>query len=206
MRKFKHVVSLGPTCLPAMQAKRYFDRSVFQSGPFNYQITPLAALRHYFENDFNVMIDRRDLIVDEVVCNGKLDKIVCNTKLGTLHPHQYTRGIDADFENERSRHGYLCEKLRGILNGGDGIIFVTCADDPNLATSEISEILDAYDPDIVYKIVCLPKPSTTAGWNSRLAHWMRAFDEVTSSVAVDPLESVKSQFRRLAKHVRELRF
>lgn len=201
---FDHVVSLGPDCLPAMQAQQYFPRDLFSGGLFNFQITPLPSLREYFARDFHGMLERADLRC----VNGAVQ----NMKFGTVHPHQFLNGIDQGYAAARERHDYLCAKMRRLLNVPRPVLLITHSHDISATGKEVDAMLRAYNPHLDYQLICVPDAVRDQQlWSNLLPLWQTAFDDAQRCQTISPTAerlhaTIGRQLRRLGGHLRSRRF
>jgi hypothetical protein len=194
---FDTVVSLGPDCLPAMRISQYFARHRRCSSPFSYQITPRSALVEYFARDFRGMFEKDDMIA----CGPKAAR---NTRFGTIHPHEFANGL-ASYEQARSRHDYLCEKMRALAHHKGGVVFVTYGSD----TDGIDDVIAKAFPELSFRVIN-PFPEAIVE-----AEWPRSFDvfdaafrrlDREAGAARSVFAQIHSQYKRLSRHVSDLRF
>lgn len=202
---FDQVISLGPDCLPAMQAQHYFSRDRFSGGLFNFQVTPLIALRAYFAQDFHGMLERDHL--------AYVDGTVCNTKFGTAHPHQFLNGLEHDYATARKRHDYLCTKMRRLLNAGRPLLVITHSPDVSAGRRDVGEILRTYNPRLDFELICVPDVVRDQKlWRSQVPIWKEAFDAVVhgasngSRFGERMQAAIGRQLRRVGRHIKSGQF
>jgi hypothetical protein len=186
--RYNTVLSLGPTCLPAMQARQVFDRLLFQNGPFNYQISPMSAVTSYLRDGLAGTMERADLSVDA-------DGLVRNDRYGTCHPHEFPEGLGS-FEAAKSRHDYLCAKLRRLLaDPTSRILFLSGHDDPAIIDRAIRE---AY-PKLRFRLLTVVSSAPQAVWHEPVAEWHDALRQAERSFGES---KIRTRHRLLWRHMK----
>lgn len=162
---YNQVISLGPNCTAAYQAKRFFGKACCPSGIFDSQITPRTALLEYLSNDFNGMFERDDLELHKTY--------VINKRVGTQHPHEF-KGfpIDARYKLARDRHDYLCRKVRSAIESDVPTLFVIRSFDP---VDDLYDAIRAKNLDLRFHILAVPTP-VTATWQGDDKEWNAFFE------------------------------
>lgn len=197
--RYDYVISLGPDCQAETQAKKYFPRLQHETGPMGSQITPLPALLAYIANDFQGMFEREDIVVGNKG-GGR------NVKYGTIHPYEFPNGW-ASYENARSRHDYLCGKMRAIMRSGKGVLFLYGTDDKSVLPVIAGALMDRY-PDLDFRIISARSPLPNSQWSlQKLAEWKAPTDHAKRQWGRSGLVfGLKAQAYRLKHHLTTARF
>lgn len=197
--RYDCVVSLGPDCQAATQAKKFFPRAQVETVPMSYQITPLKALVAYIERDFHGLFERADL---EIGQNGG----AIHRRWGTQHPYEFPRGTDS-YDDARARHDYLCAKMRKILTSGKGVLFLYGSDRRDQA-AVIEDVLRTRYPTLDFRILMARSPTPNTVWSHvRLPEWEAASAQAKDAWAHSGwVFGFKMQSQRLLHHVSSFRF
>jgi len=191
---FSQAVSLGTTCQTSFQIRRQFGALARTSGIFDQQITPVRAVLEYFHRDFRGMLEKDDLQEE--------GNTVVNVRFGTKHPHEFPHGIRQSYENARSRHDYLCNKLRSVLDGDRSTLFVLAnTARANCVADEIRELIRKRNPRLQFDMIDLvTKEEPTRPefyWQGNDVEWAVTF----KSYRINPHSYVKRQLVRFANHL-----
>jgi hypothetical protein len=118
----------------------------------------------YLRGGFSSTMERADLSVD---AKG----LVRNDRYGTSHPHEFPDGLDS-FDVAKSRHDYLCAKLRRFLDDRRSrILFISGHDDPAVLERAIR---DAY-PELQFRLLNVVSAAPRDVWHEPVAEWHDAF-------------------------------
>lgn len=198
MFTFDYVASLGPHCLPAMQARHVFARIECLTTPFSYQITPETSVIAYFDADFKGVFDQSDLTLT--------DAGIAHRRLHTVHPHEFPNGI-LSYHQARSRHDHLCEKMRLILRRpGTGILFLI-ANAPPEDCERLRSAITRFAPTLAFHILSVPSRALIEEWDRPLCEWSMALDDAKRRWRRRGLVAeAHRQTERLLTHVRRLSF
>lgn len=196
---FDHIVSLGPSCLPGLQARKFFPRHQRLNSPFASQYTPIDALIVYFDSDFSGMLERDDLYVRDQ------DGFIGNRRYGTFHPHEFPDGLSS-YDTARSRHDHLCAKLRSMLDRHDAtLLFVTYAAGDRVV--EIEDAIRRRAPGLAFRLLNIPHghPNHVDLWRIPQPEWQEAFSLAKRLWGPQSLaEHARQQLRRFASHISPL--
>jgi hypothetical protein len=196
---FDYVVSLGPSCLPGLQARKFFPRHQRLNNPFTSQYTPTDALIAYFDSDFRGMFERDDLYVRDQ------DGFIGNRRYGTFHPHEFPEGLDS-YDTARSRHEHLCAKLRTMIDRPDAaLLFVTYA--AGEREIEIEDAIRRRAPNLAFRLLNIPHPHPghVDLWRVPQPEWQEAFSMAKRQWGPRSLTGhARQQLRRFASHISQL--
>lgn len=117
------VLSIGPNCRAAHQLDRVFGE-VRAKSIFDWQMTPLATIHAYLDNDFRGLFERTDLEVRK--------GIVWNGRFNTSHMHEFPRGLlpedlDRHYPDAHARHVHLCKRTRAAFHSRRRLLIVYSA-------------------------------------------------------------------------------
>jgi hypothetical protein len=221
---FGRTISLGPVCTSKYQARRILaGRQGIQvdvrlrtsvpgspSGIFDWQITPVPALFEYLRNDLKGMFELDDLMLE--------GQQVLNARFGTLHPHEFPklsdkRDIAACYPVARSRHNYLCSKVRAGLTDDVPTLFLYSKALSEAEYSQLSELVRAYNPR--KRIHLLAVGDESVGWMGQDALWDRALgpyridateEQKIDAPAVKITDFLAFQMKRFGRHLKSRQF
>ncbi|SFV38099.1 Putative papain-like cysteine peptidase [Hyphomicrobium facile] len=203
MRKtFHQAVSLGNSCQVIYQLREHLGAEFCSSGVFDMQVTPPSALIEYLQRDFREMFERADLSEE----NG----IVFNRRFLTEHLHEFPNGLERSYEDARSRHDYLCQKLRSVIDGRTPTLFALrhCPSVIDL-DQRVRSILRERNRRLPFKIVTVhigskptrPHPNDWEGNDDEWANRLSPFR------VCHPWESrARKQAKRFMGHVMRAKF
>jgi hypothetical protein len=195
---FRQAMSLGHDCQVIHQLRRKFGRYHCPSGIFDYQVTPTKTLLEYLERDFRGMFERADLDVDA-------REIVINTRYRTRHLHEFPKGLREDYESAKSRHDYLCDKIRSVIDGVTPTLFglrYSPSDFP--LVSEVRSILSKRNPRLLFDIVMTsvgtpPTRPPPGHWMGNDEEWSNALSEFRVRPTV--YMQTQIQMKRFVSHL-----
>ncbi len=196
--KYDYVLNLGPDCQAATQAKKFFPRAQCVTIPLTFQVTPFETMIAYLENDFRGFFEYDDLAFDRGVA--------VNRKYMTIHPHEFPDGI-ASYPIARSRHDYLCNKARSLLNQSDkGLLLLFGSDRPDQA-GIMENVIRVHYPKASFRLVAARSHTPSTEWaDRRLSEWQQASADAKRKWGrTGLLFNLKMQSHRLAHHVKAMR-
>jgi len=216
---FHRVVGLGGNCRAKHNIERKwteYRRTSLRATTdcltrtvFDWQATPYPALLEYLRRDFRGMFELEDL--------GMLDGRVVNERYGTLHRHDFPENPDLarHYATARSRHDHLCNKTRSAVTSPLPTLFIRYG---ALAPDEERTLHDAVAALRQGRPFALaliddddhPPSDPDEPWQGNHDYWEQALSRY--SVRTDaPLSRLlpkiaREQVRRIAGHIRHLRF
>jgi hypothetical protein len=178
---FELVLSLGPNCRAKHQILRAFPKEICPSSVFDWQVTPMRAVRFYLGNDFRGTFERAELEI--------ADGIVIHRRLRTKHIHEFPEGIGAAeigryYDDARTRHEHLCAKTRAILKGKNGVLICLSKRLPFYKLALLDLSIRRYAPGLRFSLLNGPKgdyPNREV-WQGDDALWDRHLAPYTSAM------------------------
>jgi hypothetical protein len=206
LRSFSRAVSLGQWCQTASQLRRQFGLPYCSSGVFDYQITPPEAVIE--KRDFRGMFNREDLIFDGT--------FVCNARYKTRHDHEFKNGLDADYEQARKRHDYLCDKLRRVVLGTTATLLVLQTENSEDVAREVSNVISKINRDLPFRVVAVARPDIPpsrpeAAWEGNDDYWRDVLRQTPINLTLDgrprtlvsdAMVRIKHNYSRLLKNIK----
>jgi hypothetical protein len=174
---FDIVLSFGPICRTKYQLLRTFGKDECPSSVFDWQRTPMSAIRFYLENDFRGTFEREDLEVSGYS--------VINRKLRTSHLHAFPKHIADDeidryYSRARARHDHLCDRTRAILRGDRRVLICVGAHLRPYRWMRLNFVIRRYAPKLRFRLLNGPANDCSheiwkgddALWDRHLAHFL----------------------------------
>jgi len=168
---FDVVLSFGPDCRAKPKMLRAFPRETCPSSVFDWQVTPVRALRFYLANDFRDTFERADLLLP--------GPWVVNGKLRTNHMHAFPKDISPDeidryYPEARARHDHLCENTRAILQGDRRVLICMSRRLPLYRLWLLRLSIRRYAPDLRFRLLNGPANDRSRNiWTGNDAAWDR---------------------------------
>jgi hypothetical protein len=168
---FDIVISFGSDCRAKHQILRTFPEEKCPSSVFDWQVTPMRAVRFYLANDFRETFEREDLEMS----GGD----VVNRRLRTNHMHAFPKDIDPDaidryYLEARARHDHLCENTRAILRSDSHVLICISRRLPFYRLWRLHFSIRRYAPALRYKLLNGPANDYSRDiWKGNDALWDR---------------------------------
>jgi len=149
---YKHVVSLGKTCQPALAIRRNKLRTA--SFPLDWIWSPTESVCSLVKTNFEGFFEKSLL---EPVQMTRMDTLeVHNPTLGLVFAHEFKsrETFDQDYEVWKERYDRRISRFYDVLNSREKVLFIrfrTGRDD----VETISQMLSSEYPDLPYTILAL---------------------------------------------------
>jgi hypothetical protein len=168
---FDAILSFGPDCRAKHQILRAFPKERCPSSVFDWQVTPIRAVRFYLANDFHDTFNREDLQMS--------GHHVVNRKLRTNHIHAFPKDVTADridrhYSDARARHDHLCENTRAILRSDRQVLICLSRRLPFYRLWRLHFAIRRYAPNLRFTLLNGPANDRSRDiWTGNDAAWDR---------------------------------
>jgi hypothetical protein len=149
---YRHVISLGKTCQPALHMERNNLRVA--SYPLDWILSPTDSLCTLLSTRFEHFFDKPLLAPQKMTAMNTLE--VHHTKLGLVYAHEFKdeKSFETDYDRWKETYDRRIDRFYEVLGGTEKVLFlrfrVTKED-----AEKISRTLSGLFPDLPYTLLCV---------------------------------------------------
>ncbi len=191
-------MSIGPNCRAGHHLQRVFGKARAR-GIFDWQMTPLATIHAYLDQDFRGLFELGDLEVRK--------GIVWNARFNTSHMHEFPANLmpddlDRHYPKARSRHVHLCKRSRTALHSKRPMLLVYSEQATLEELDGLSAHFRAFSPGLRFHLIAETADCADGAEWPPISRWRGstdAWDRLLAPYRIGLLRKLSLRFERYTK-------